>query len=297
MDDQAAKAAGTARFIARCLLVASWEPRYAALCPAGVGERCRRLLMASGDRAFVRAAGSRYFRSVFHAMVDFLLPGIVAHYLARKRCLEDWLRNTPCRQVVVLAAGLDTLAWRLCGELPDIHFVEVDRPAGLRIKTLALSQDAPPNLTFLAADLASESPARILEQDRAFDPDAPTLFIVEGLSMYLPPARVRSLLKEIAAPGGSRVLACTFMEKRADGRIRFRRSHWLVGWWLRWQGEPFRWSLAPDGSAAFLAECGWHARELASAEILRDHYLTPAGLRDAPLAAGEWLTLAGNSST
>ena len=221
MDDRECKVAGTARFIARCLLIASQEPRYAALCPAGVGERCRRLLAAAGYQTFVRTAGNRCFRCVFRAAVDFLLPGIIAHYLARKRCLEDWIRNAPCRQVVVLAAGLDTLAWRLAEELPDVRFIEVDRPATLRVKTLALSQETPPNLTFLAADLACESPTRILEQDPAFVPSAPTLFVLEGLSMYLPPARVRSLLAEIVASDGGRVLAFAFMERRADGRIKF----------------------------------------------------------------------------
>ena len=112
-------AAGTARFIARSLLIASREPAYAALLPAGSGDFCARLLVAAGDQKFVRAAASRVLRAAFQTAVDFLLPGIIPHYLARKRCLEDWLRRAclspgpaggHCRQVVVLGAGLDTLA-------------------------------------------------------------------------------------------------------------------------------------------------------------------------------------------
>ena len=188
---------------------------------------------------------------------------------------------------------MDTLAWRCSGEWPDARFFELDRTAVLRVKAQAL-RDAPPNLALLAADLAYESPVRILERDRAFDPAAPTLFIAEGLSMYLTPSRIQSLLAELSAPGGPRQLAFTFMEGRADGRIKFRRSHGLVDRWLRWQGEPFRWSLPPSEAAIFLAGTGWHLRELVSADDLRRCYLTPAGLRDAPLAAGEWLALANN---
>ena len=243
----------------------------------------------------MRAGGYAWFRSIFLAGVDFLLPGIVAHYLARKRCLEDWLRVTSCRQVVVLGAGLDTLAWRWCVERPGVRFIEVDRPDALRVKTRALGGPTPSNLTFLCADVGREALARILEKDAAFDPAVPTLFIAEGLCMYLTLARVRALFAEIAASGGPRVLAFTFMEGRADGRIKFRRSHPLVDRWLRWQGEPFQWSFPPDEIAGLLNETGWRGPELVGPDALRDRYLTPAGLRDAPLAAGEWLALTQNS--
>lgn len=298
---ESVKVAGTARFIARNLLIASREPRCAALVPPGSEELHRRLLATAEEKWFLQAAQRQFFRAAFRAVVDWLLPGIVLHYLARKRCLEDWVRRETghdgCRQVVVLGAGLDTLAGRLSHERPGVRFVEMDRRPALRIKeeALASAEAKPPNLGFLVADIGCEPLKRTLGQNSMFDPAAPTLFVAEGLCMYLPPARVESLLAEAAALGtedGPNVFAFTFMEAREDGDIRFRRSHPLVRWWLRWQGEPFRWAISPDELPAFLARAGWWVRELVSADDLRARYLLPAGLRDAPLAVGEWLVLA-----
>ncbi len=41
-------------------------------------------------------------------------------------------------QVIILAAGYDTLAWRLAAEYPDVKFIEVDHPATGRAKKDAL---------------------------------------------------------------------------------------------------------------------------------------------------------------
>ena len=161
---------------------------------------------------------------------------------------------------------------------------------------MAIGEPRQQNLTFLPVDLASETLTVALERCPAFDPAVPTLFIAEGLLMYLPPGRVRSLLREIAALGiagrGFHSFAFTFMEGRADGRIGFRRSNPLVSWWLRWQGEPFRWSCDPDELTGLLAQTGWHLGELVSGDTLRARYLAPAGLPRAPLAMGEWLAFA-----
>lgn len=298
--------ASTARFITRSLLVASYDRNDAALLPAGGRDLYRRLLLAAGDRWFVRAAKSRVFRAVFLTAADFLLPGIILHYLVRKRCLEEFLRRAcapddpaagGCRQVVVLGAGLDTLPWRWHGERPDLSFVELDRPAALRIKDEAVSTAAPRgrNLTFLPADLGVETLTEALRRSPAFDPAVPTVFLAEGLLMYLPPERVQSLFREIAAlaaAGTAHFFAFTFMEACPDGWIGFRHSNPIVDWWLRRQGEPFRWSQSPATLAAFLESVGFTLRELVSDDALRARYLAPAGLPHAPMAEGECLAFA-----
>lgn len=304
-NGETAAVVGTSRFITRCLLAASHEERYAPLLPAENRLFYERLLRASGDRWFVRAAGNRLLRAAFLTVVGYLLPGIVAHYLARKRGLEDWLRSAcdpdgsagGCRQVVVLGAGLDPLAWRLHAQRPDLAFIELDRPPALHVKDTAMTSAGPTrqNLTLLPADLADETLTAALKRHARFDPAARTLFLAEGLLMYLPPERVQSLCREIAAlaaaPARHR-FAFTFMESRADGRIGFRRSHPAVGWWLHRQDEPFRWSQAPAALASLLEPLGLELRELVSGDTLRTRYLVPAGLSDAPLAMGEWLACA-----
>lgn len=298
--------AGTARFIARSLLIASYERRYASLLPAESAALARELLLAAGDRWFVRAAASSAFRAACRGAEGAFLPGIILHYLVRKHCLEQWVRRAcdiaqtgagACRQIVVLGAGLDTLGWRLHRKDPSLSIIEVDRSAALRVKASAMTGEwaRQPNLTFLAADLGMESLSEALARAPSFKPGAPVLFLAEGLLMYLTQERVSALLREIASFGGTGCpisLAFTFMEQPADGRIGFRHSSRLVDWWLRWKGEPFRWALDPQKLAEFLRQNGLRLCELATDVTFRTRYLEEAGLPHARLAVGEFLAFA-----
>ena len=291
--------AGTARFIARCLEVADCDGRYTSLLPAGCGELNRQLLRAAGDDLFLRAAQYRLFQMAFLRGVDLVLPGIVPHYLARKRCLEDEVRRAcgEYRQVVVLCAGLDTLVWRLHRRLPEVRFIEIDRPAALDIKEramIAAGMDLR-NLTLLPADLANETLPDVLRRCSDHRRDLSTLFLAEGLLMYLTPASVNSLLDEIwaqSSPDTRNCLAVTFMEAREGGRIGFRCSSPLVNWWLRRGGEPFRWSVDPAKISAWLGSKGWHVQEILSDDALRTRYLKTVDLRGIYLAEGECIALA-----
>jgi methyltransferase (TIGR00027 family) len=303
--------AGTARLITRSLLIASYDRRYTPLIPAESTGLTRELLCATGDRWFVRAATSSAFRAACRCAAAICLPGIILHYIARKQCLEQWVHSVCdfgqnsadiCRQIVMLGAGLDTLGWRLHRQAPALTILEVDRPAALRVKLTAMKGQfaRQQNLTFIAADLGVESLTEALARAPAFKSGLPTLFLAEGLLMYLAPERVASLFREIAAfgrPGVPVYLAFTFMEEPTDGRIGFRHSSGLVDWWLRRKGEPFLWAHDPQKLAQFLEQKGLHLHELAAADTLRIRYLEPAGLPDARLAMGEWLAFAQTTAT
>ena len=191
-----------------------------------------------------------------------------------------------CRQIVVLGAGLDTLAWRFKSAC---RCLELDHPATQEIKRRVVGDE----LSFIAVNLATESVADALRSATAFRANQPALFIAEGLLMYLPPARVASLFEELAessAPGSR--FAFTFMEARVGRPTGFQDSSPLISWWLRWRGEPFTWELARDEAKEFAERHGWQLASLSSPEEMRRHYLAPVGLGDAPLAVGESVALA-----
>ena len=61
-----------------------------------------------------------------------------------------------------------------------------------------------PRPHFIAADLSKVPLADALSTCNQFNPRLPTLFTVEGLIYYLPPAAVRKMMAniaEVAAPG------------------------------------------------------------------------------------------------
>jgi methyltransferase (TIGR00027 family) len=287
-----AHASSTARLIARSTLLAARDPVRHPLVPAGAVAPLAAMIGADGDTLWFKFAlyhpgGGALVRGVERAV----LPGIITHYLARKHWLERAITaalDAGCTQVVVLGAGFDSLAWRLHRLRPAVQFFELDHPATQAPKRAALRVEA--NFTFLAADLATVSPAAVLRACPDFSATQPTLFLAEGLLMYFPETRVAVLLRELATltRPPARVLF-SFMAADDDGAITFRGESAAVGWWLRRQREPFHWGIAGAALPAFLRSCGLQLAALADHAVLRDQILAPLGLASLPLARGECL--------
>lgn len=108
---------------------------------------------------------------------------------ARTRYFDNYFAQATdagVRQVVILAAGLDSRAYRLCW--PDgTTIFELDRPEVLDFKRAVLAREgAEPHAERreVAVDLREDWPRALRE--RGFDPAEPSAWIAEGLMIYLP---------------------------------------------------------------------------------------------------------------
>ncbi|MFI0741030.1 SAM-dependent methyltransferase [Streptomyces sp. NPDC021100] len=106
------------------------------------------------------------------------------------------------RQLVLLAAGMDSRAYRL--PLPTTVLYEVDRPDLLRLKESLLGDAAPrcARRVPVGADLAADWAGPLTAA--GFRPDKPACWLVEGLTQYLEEGDVLRLLDritELSAPG------------------------------------------------------------------------------------------------
>jgi methyltransferase (TIGR00027 family) len=103
------------------------------------------------------------------------------------------------RQVVILASGLDSRAYRL--PWPDGTVVyEVDQPEVIEFKTRTLTDlGAAPTakLQTVPIDLREDWPAAL--RAAGFDPGRPTAWCAEGLLIYLPPEAQDRLFDNIDA--------------------------------------------------------------------------------------------------
>jgi methyltransferase (TIGR00027 family) len=284
----------TAYLIARSTLAVARHPVLAQLVPRRAAELSERFVRARSRfaRWACAVSDSSLARPLACALERITVPGIRLHYALRKRCLEEVARAALGQgfgQVVVLGAGFDTLALRLRDVSPETKFFEVDHPATQRAKIRALGDEADGrNPRFVPLDLARRSLEGALLSHADYDPEAETLFVAEGLLMYLALAEVDLVLNFIRRHSGrASRLAFTFMETQAGGRIGFRRSSPLVNAWLRLRGESFRWGLAPARAREFLAARGLTVREVITSERLRARYLTADGLGHRRLAEGE----------
>jgi methyltransferase (TIGR00027 family) len=170
-------------------------------------------------RAFLDAAGETMWSLVANptklAELTELDPGLRAHrqvmidFMAvRTAFFDEYFLSAAAfgvRQVVILAAGLDTRAWRL--PWPDGTTVyELDQAKVQEFKSSTLQRrGAQPTarLVSIAIDLRQDWPTAL--QEAGFDPSQPTAWSAEGLLRYLP-ARAQDLLFErihALSPAGS----------------------------------------------------------------------------------------------
>jgi methyltransferase (TIGR00027 family) len=126
---------------------------------------------------------------------------------ARTKYFDTYFRQATdagVRQVVILAAGLDSRAYRL--PWPDQTTIfELDRPQVLDFKREVLAeQGAKPNAERreVAIDLREDWPQAL--RDSGFDSTKPSAWIAEGLLIYLPADAEEQLfsgINALASPG------------------------------------------------------------------------------------------------
>ncbi|MCV7051066.1 class I SAM-dependent methyltransferase [Mycobacterium heidelbergense] len=133
------------------------------------------------------------------------------------------------RQVVILASGLDSRAYRLDWPAGTTVY-EIDQPQVLAYKSTTLAENGvtpSADRREVAVDLRQDWPAAL--RAAGFDPAARTAWLAEGLLMYLPAEAQDRLFTQIGelSPPGSRVSAETAPahadERRQQMRERFKK--------------------------------------------------------------------------
>jgi methyltransferase (TIGR00027 family) len=285
----------TAALIAAATVFLARDPRVADLVPAGAAPMCARCLESVSLLRAVQAISRPALRWAARLAERITVPGLMLHFVLRKRWIEEAVRAALAEgweQVVVIGAGFDTLASRLSIEFPRASFLEIDHPATQACKRAATGS-ASANLHFIAADLSRTRLQDALSAGNAFRPGVRSVFIIEGLLMYLGDAEVAGVfaaLREVSRAGARVVF--TVMEPALDGRSAFHNATPLVRWLLSRWSEPFRSALRRDDAGRFLEQFGFSLRDLADSETLRRRYLAPARLEDLALARGEMIVRA-----
>jgi methyltransferase (TIGR00027 family) len=198
----------------------------------------------------------------------------VVAIVLRTRFFDDFLMRIThehgIRQVVLLAAGLDTRSYRL--EWPaQTRLFELDQPEVLQHKADVLESAgvrARCERQAIGVDLTATWEAVLLS--RGFVPGQPSAWLLEGLLFYLSNDSVSSLLDRVsglAAPGswmGFDVINSEVLS-----------SEWTRSWVEMQASLGAPWIGTMDDPQAFLAERGWKAT------------ITQAGAPDANY--GRWL--------
>ena len=182
------------------------------------------------------------------------------------RAVEDG-----CRQVVLVAAGLDSRAFRL-GLPDDATVFELDQAAVLDFKQAVLDQhEVVPTCSRVPVpvDLLDGWPPSLLAA--GFDKTRPAIWIAEGLLMYLSSADANQLLARITALSapGSRFAGEYFSGHWREPDVETSNEQERAAWDLVRQAS---YGPAATEPAAWLAGHGWTPGQVTTITELGDRH-------------------------
>ena len=181
------------------------------------------------------------------------------------------------RQVVVGAAGYDGRAFRYAK--PGVRWFEVDHPATQRDKLERLQRlgIATPHVQFVEADFTRD-PAADRLRAAGLKAAVPSLFLLEGVAVYLEPAVLETVLEQFrhAAAAGSRLAISVSLSREYDegARARFQAAVAALG-------EPARSTFDADQAEDLLARTGWRIMPGRADTAAKRERLRSAGLLTA----------------
>ena len=213
-------------------------------------------------------------------------PGGSAHLATRTWFYDEQIMAAlqPGWQVVICGAGFDTRAYRM--HVPrGVRFFELDlaeHPGVQNYKRRQLERNgilSAPNVTFLPIDFKSDSISDVLARG-GHDPKQPTVFVLEGVTMYLTRAAVAetvAAMKAISAPGS--LLLCELFDARLLTEAA-RDDAALGPYWkfVTMVGEPYSFGVEPAKMASFWTkELGVKIIAHKTPEEQRDEWLDTPG--------------------
>ncbi|HEX2998527.1 MAG TPA: SAM-dependent methyltransferase [Anaerolineales bacterium] len=204
-------------------------------------------------------------------------PGVNGFLAARDRYIDDVLQNSlgeGLQQLVILGAGYDSRAYRF--DLAGMKVFEVDHPATQEdklAKLKAIFGKIPEHVTYVPVDFNTQTlENRLLES--GYEPKRKTLFIWQGVSMYLTSEAVDSTLAFVVNHSG-KGSAVVFdyihqavLDAQKHGEIKnMRRYRFMTG-----EGLTFG---IPEGAVeTFLKERGFRSMKDVDVDYLKATYFT-----------------------
>lgn len=223
-------------------------------------------------------------------------PGVMGYLMARERAIDDYLRRTVAEgldQLVILGAGYDARAYRFQRILQSVRVFEVDHPvtqAAKKAKLDKIADELHGDVTLVPVDFERQSLGERLAA-AGYEPTRRTLFIMQGVVMYLTPAGVDDTLRfvrEQSGPGSAIIFDYVTRELAGgrSGHAEVNRTN-LYG---RFTGERIRTGIDPERAAVFLEERGFVQVEHLRSEDLHGLYFQGAN-KVRPVASGYGLLM------
>lgn len=207
-------------------------------------------------------------------------PGWSNAIRGRIRFFDDVVQDAAGKgfsQLVILGAGYDTRAYRINTLKGLVRIFEIDRPETLERKRGILKKifgEIPDHVTFIPLDMADADCWQDLAR-AGWAPWAKTLFLLEGLVMYLPRPAVDRLLAGIAGHcgAGSAVLFDYIPQSLADGSSDAEGGQTIREWTAK-VGEPILSGFSDEEIVPLLESLGFSGTRIIPSRAFAEMYYT-----------------------
>lgn len=203
----------------------------------------------------VRAAISHY---------DQIMPGVNGAIVARIRFIDEYLLEcitTGFKQLVIIGAGYDTRAYRFEDVKKNLKVFELDHPVTQEVKMEKIKEifvALPDHVIYVPVVFGADRLDQKLFES-GYNSDLKTLFIMEGILMYIPPQAVDGLLAfvaKVSGPGSSFV-ADYFTDSVIDGTSTLKEAG-VLRQFVESEGSPLQFGIKEGKIDEFFKERGFH---------------------------------------
>jgi methyltransferase (TIGR00027 family) len=227
---------------------------------------------------FQGAASARAERDKYEQLMPGMNGAIVARIRFIDECLVKSLREG-LKQMVVIGAGYDTRAYRIKGVSEALKVFEVDHPETQAFKKATMRsifETLPKHVAYVPVVFGQDRlDQKLIAQ--GYDPGLKTLFIVEGLLMYIPPPAVDLLLSFIAhmSGPGSALVGDYFDIAVVEGTSP-RQEAQVLRQFVEAEGAPLQFGIPEQEVEAFFRDRGFSNVICTSTASCKERYFRGA---------------------
>lgn len=187
----------------------------------------------------------RALHPLLRRVMEYELPGAYGFIIARIHHMDAVIRRELAAgldRIVILGAGYDTRAHRMRESLDGVPVLELDHPATSREKRTRLDKalgSEPSGITYVDVDFTHQN---LLERlaDHGHELSMRTLFVLSGVTYYLPEEAVFELFDQVAShasPRTSLLFDYAFEDVYTDPE-RYHGGSAFVPWTTDYGEEP-----------------------------------------------------------